>query len=74
MAIFLHELSHSALVWYGEGLCNIPKLGEVDREAGEHMEMSFFGGIVKGAFDMKMKDIKAVGLAMGDNFYSVGMF
>jgi hypothetical protein len=35
------------------------------------MEMRFFGGIVRGAFDMKTKDIKDVGLANGDDFYSV---
>jgi hypothetical protein len=55
-----------------EGLCNTPKLGEVDREAGEYMEMRFFGGIVRGAFDMTTKDIKDEGLAKGDDFYSVG--
>jgi hypothetical protein len=71
MAIFLHELGHSALVWYGEGLCNAPKLGEVDREVGQYTEMRFFGGIVKGAFDTKTNDIKDVGLAKGDDFYSV---
>ncbi|KAF5382654.1 hypothetical protein D9615_003038 [Tricholomella constricta] len=71
LAIFLHELGHSALVWYGGGQRTTPKSDGVDREAGVYMETRYFGGIVVGAFDTKTKVIKDVGLSKGKDFYSV---
>ena len=68
-AIILHEFSHSALVWYGEGRFkrDTPKLGEFNREAGEFIEMKLSGGIVEGAYDSKT-DIKNVGLVIAMTF------
>ena len=71
-AIILHEFSHSALVWYGEGRFNrdTPKLGEFNREAGEFIEMKLSGEIVEGAYDLdsKTEDIKNVGLVIAMTF------
>ena len=69
-AIILHEFSHSALVWYGEGRFkrDTPKLGEFNREAGEFIEMKLSGGIVEGAYDSKTEDIKNVGLVIAMTF------
>ena len=45
IAVFLHELGHSSLVWYGMGACDSPQLGGIERESGEYIEKAFLGAI-----------------------------
>jgi len=37
-AVLLHELGHSALVWYSKGSSNSPKLGGIEEDAGDYYE------------------------------------
>ena len=38
ISVVLHELAHSALVWYGLGACDSPQLGGIEREGGNYIE------------------------------------
>ena len=67
VALLLHELGRSALLWYGKG-------AQLTREAGEYMEKMIFGGIAMGEFDSNTMEVVDVGLGKGDGFYPVGEF
>jgi hypothetical protein len=51
IAIFLHELAHASLVWYGRGICD-PQLGGIGGEAGNFIEQEFFGGVSSAEFEV----------------------
>lgn len=71
ITVFLHELGHSALVWYGRGACDSPQLGGIEREAGEYVEKSFFGGISCGEFDLEPMRLVEIGLMRAGLFYPI---
>lgn len=74
IAVFLHELAHSALVWYGRGSCDSPKLGNIDAEAGDYYETEIFGGISSCEIDKVTMKITQVGIYKGSFFYPIGEF
>jgi len=71
--VFLHELAHSALVWYGRGSFNSPKLGGIE-EAGEYYEKAVFGGVSSCEITKKDFEITKVGFYKGPLFYPIGKF
>jgi hypothetical protein len=73
VAVFLHELSHSALVWYGRGACNSPQMGGIGGEVGDYMERAFFGGTSCAEFRLDPKRLEAIGLVIDGVFYLLGM-
>ena len=64
-AVFLHELAHSSLVWYGMGACDSPRLGCIDGEAGNFYEKAIFGGISACEIDREGLRIAQVGFYKG---------
>ena len=75
MAVFLHELTHSSLGWYGKGSsCDSPKLGYIEGEAGDFYEKTIFGGISSCEIDNTTLEIKQVGIYKGTTFYPLGEF
>ena len=72
IAVFLHELAHCSLVWYGKGCCNSPKLGGIEEEAGEYLEKTIFGGISSCEIDKQDLHIKTVGFFKGALYYPIG--
>lgn len=38
-SVMLHELGHSALMWYGKGACDNSHLGGIEQEVGEYIEL-----------------------------------
>jgi hypothetical protein len=77
---FLHQLGHSSLLWYGMGTCYSPQLNGIEREAGEAVEMAFFGGISYGGFQLenykgiKLWYLQEIGFMKGKIFYFIGEF
>jgi hypothetical protein len=70
-AVFLHELAHCSLVWYGCGSCDSPKLGGIEEEAGEFFERAIFGGISGCEIDKEELQIKTVGFFKGRLYYPI---
>jgi hypothetical protein len=71
IAVFLHELGHSSLVWYA---CDSPQLGGIEREVGEYMEKVFFGGIPCAEFELEPMRLMEIGTnyftpSVNHNFY-----
>ena len=71
VSIFLHELAHSSLVWYGAGSCNSPNLNRSNGKSGEIMEKALFGGISSCEIDMNNFVVNRVGLVTEGNFYPI---
>jgi hypothetical protein len=71
IATFLHELSHSSLVWYGKGACDSPQPSEIAREAGESIEKAFFGGISCAEFNLEPLCLVEIGLMNAGSFYTI---
>ena len=69
IAVFLHELGHSSLVWYA---CDSPQLGGIEREVGEYMEKVFFGGIPCAEFELEPMRLMEIGLSKDELFYPIG--
>jgi len=68
IAVFLHELGHSSLVWYA---CDSPQLGGIEREVGEYMEKVFFGGIPCAEFELEPMRLMEIGLSKDELFYPI---
>ncbi|EDR02102.1 uncharacterized protein LACBIDRAFT_295499 [Laccaria bicolor S238N-H82] len=71
IAIFLHELAHSALVWYGRGVCDSPQIGGIEREGGNYVEQAFFGGITLAEFELEPMQLVEIGIQQGASFYII---
>ena len=71
-AVLLHELGHSALVWYSKGSSNSPKLGGIEEDAGDYYEKVVFGGVSFCEISKKDHKITKVGFHKGLLFYSIG--
>lgn len=69
--VHVHELAHSALVWYSKGACDSPQISWIDREGGFYVEKAFFGGIVAAEFHEMTKSVTAIGLLVGEAFYAI---
>lgn len=74
VAVFLHELAHSSLVWYGAGSCDSPRLNGINSEAGVYMEKAIFGAISLCEISTDNLQIKKVGLEKGGVFYPISEF
>ena len=74
IAVFLHELSHSLLVWYGRGACNSPQFGGIKGEGGNYVETAFFGGVTHAEFDSNQDpmDPLEIGIQKDGVFYALG--
>ena len=72
--VFLHELAHSSLVWYGGGSCNSPILGLIDGEAGDFYERAIFGGVSSCEITKNDLEITKVGFYINRVFYAIGEF
>jgi len=72
VGVILHELAHSAVVWYGRGSYNNPKLGSIESEAGDFYENAIFGGILSYEIDNATLKITQVGIHKGTTFYPFG--
>ena len=72
-AVFLHELAHSSVVWYGAGTSNSPKINGIDSasEAGNFMEKAIFGAISFCEISINDMQIKEVGLEKDGVFYPI---
>jgi len=75
---FLHQLGHSALLWYGMKSCHSAQLDGIEREVGENVEKAFFGGISYGGFELEKHDgielwrLKEIGFRKDEMFYPIG--
>lgn len=74
IAVFLHELGHSALVWYGRGVCDSPYLGGIEREGGNFIEQAFFGGITLAEFVLEPMNLVEIGIEKEGSFYIKPVF
>lgn len=74
MAVFLHELAHSSLAWYGGGSCNSPKLGDIEGEAGDYYEKANFGSVSSCEIDKATQQITQVGIYKRTCFYPISEF
>jgi len=72
IAVFLHELAHSSLVWYGMGACDSPQLSGIERESGGYIEKAFFGGISCAEFELEPMHLVDIGIERGQVFYPIG--
>lgn len=72
IAVFLHELGHSSLVWYGMGVCDSPQLGNIEREGGDFIEKAFFGGITCAEFELESMRLMEIGIQENGCFYPIG--
>jgi hypothetical protein len=72
ITVFLRELGHSSLVWYGMGACDSPQLGGIEREGGEHIEKAFLGGITCAEFELDPMRIVEIGIKKDELFYPIG--
>jgi hypothetical protein len=72
ITVFLRELAHDSLVWYGKAICKSPQLGGVGRDAGEFMEKAVFGGVSAAEFQMKPSiQLVEIGLERSHLFYPI---
>lgn len=71
IAVFLHELGHSALVWYGKGACDSPQLGTIERESGNYVEKAFFGAITCAEFEFEPMRLVEIGVMRDELFYPI---
>jgi hypothetical protein len=71
LAVFLHELARSSVMWYGHGPCDSAQMGGIDNEAGEYMEKRFFGGVSCGEFDIESMELLEIGLMKNDLFHPI---
>ncbi|THH03105.1 hypothetical protein EW146_g10507 [Bondarzewia mesenterica] len=68
MAVLLHEVAHSALLWYSRGACNSPQLGGIDEEAGCFIEKRLWGGISGAEFEDSTEHLVHVGITKDEKF------
>ncbi|THH20064.1 hypothetical protein EW146_g1231 [Bondarzewia mesenterica] len=68
MAVLLHEVAHSALLWYSRGACNSPQLGGIDGEAGCFIEKRLWGGISGAEFEDSTERLVHVGITKDEKF------
>ena len=75
MGVYLHELAHSSLVWYGRS-CDSPKLSGIKSEAGNYYKKAIFGGITscEPEINSTTLQITQVGVykGLGTLFYPIG--
>jgi hypothetical protein len=71
LAVLLHELAHSSLVWYGAGRCASPKIDEINNEAGDYMENRLFGAISSCEISENDMKIRKVGLETEQFFHHI---
>lgn len=71
IAVFLHELGHSSLVWYGKGACDSPQLGSIERDSGEYIEKAFLGAITCAKFELEPMRLVEIGLKKDELFYPI---
>jgi hypothetical protein len=76
IAVFLHELAHSSVVWYYKARSHhtgSPKINSISlSEAGNYMEKALFGAISYCEISTKDECIKEVGLEKEGIFYPIG--
>ena len=69
ISVVLHELAHSALVWYGRlGACDSPQLGGI---GGNYIEKAIFGGIACAEFELTPMRLMEIGIKKKINFTSL---
>jgi hypothetical protein len=76
IAILLHELAHSSVVWYtrrlGAGSRHSPKINlNSISEAGSYMEMALFGAVSYCEITTKDGRVREVGLEKDGIFYPI---
>jgi hypothetical protein len=72
IAVFLHELGHSSLVWYSMGACDSWQLGSIERESGEYIEKAFLGAITCAEFELEPMRLMGIGIKKDGLFYPIG--
>lgn len=72
ISVVLHELAHSALVWYGLGACDSPQLGGIEREGGNYIEKAIFGGIACAEFELAPMRLMEIGIQKENQFFVIG--
>jgi hypothetical protein len=72
ISVFLHELAHSSLVWYGMGACDSPQLGSIERESGRYIEKAIIGGISCAEFELEPMRLVEIGVTKNGLFYPIG--
>jgi hypothetical protein len=71
IAVFLHELGHNSLRWYGKEACDGPELGPREKEAGEYIEKAFFGGTSCAEFNLDPMHLVQTGITKDGVFYPI---
>ncbi|THH08078.1 hypothetical protein EW146_g9110 [Bondarzewia mesenterica] len=68
VAVLLHEVAHSALLWYSRGACDSLQLGGINREAGYFIEKRLWGGIVGVEVENSTMHLMDVGITSDGTF------
>jgi len=71
IAVFLHQLAHSAVVWYGMGACYSLQLGSIDREAGFYVEKAILGGVAFAEFELEPMRLMEIGVKKDGLYYMI---
>ena len=70
ISTLLYELGHDSLVCYGKGALDTLQLGDFRGDAGQFIEVAFFGGVSFAEIEYEPSTrIVDIGLQKADNHY-----